>query len=100
MGHIRTDIHQVRNALTALPLGITLKQFAQLEEKHDKHRLWKFRLSTWQEADAEGADSSYGHQEMLVEGIAFQEALQRFLQCVVTYQQVRYQINQQQLPRG
>ena len=55
MSHIGPNVHQVRNAIAALALGIALKEFAHLEEQHHKHRLGELRLGTRQETDAQGA---------------------------------------------
>ena len=75
----------MRNTLTALPFSITLKEFAHLEEKHHKDSLRKLRLSSWQEANAESAYGGYGHQEMLIEGVALQQSLHRFFQGPKAY---------------
>ena len=83
--HIRSDIHQVCNAPSALPLGIALEELAYLEEEHDEDRLWKLRLSTRQKADGEGSDGGYRHQEVFVEGVAMSHTLGRLLQRLVAY---------------
>ena len=99
MGDVGADVHQVGDALAALSLGIALEQLADLEEQHDEHRLRELRLGTRQEADGEGADGGYRHEEMLVEGIAVDDALDSLLQRVVADNQVGYKIDEQQLPR-
>jgi hypothetical protein len=64
------DVHEMADALSALPLGIALEELAHLEEEHDEHRLQELRLGPWQEADAQCADGGHRHEEMLVEGTA------------------------------
>ncbi len=100
MGYVRTDVHQMRNTLTTLPFSITLKEFAHLEEKHHKDCLRKLRLSSWQEANAESAYGGYGHQEMLVEGVAIHQTFCSLLQRACSDDEIRDEIDQQQLPRG
>ena len=85
MRNIRSNVHQVGNAVAALPLGITLKEFANLKEQHDEDGLWELRLGTWQETDAKRTDSGDGHQEVLVEHIALGDAFPRLMQCFVPY---------------
>ena len=99
MGDIRPYIHQMGDTVAALSFGITLEEFAHLEEQHHKHSLGKLRLGARQEADAERADGGYGHEKMLVEGIAMHHALGSLAQCVVADKEIRNQIEQQQLPR-
>ena len=85
MCHVWADIHEVGNAVTALTFGITLEEFANLEEQHDEDGLGELRLSARKEADAEGADGSDGHEEMLVKDIALGDAFPCFMQCFVAY---------------
>ena len=85
MRHIRTDVHQVTDALTTLALGITLKEFAHLEEEHHKHCLRELCFCPRQETDAQGADGGHRHQEMLVERLAVGNSLGSFHQGVVSY---------------
>ena len=99
MCHVRTDVHQVGYAPSALPFGITLEQLANLEEQHNEDRLRELRLGTRQEADAQRADGSHRHQEVLVHGVAVSHTLSSLLQRLVAYQQVGYEVDQQQLPR-
>ena len=46
MSHIRTDIDEVGDTLTALPLRITFEEFSHLEEQHDEDGLWELCLGT------------------------------------------------------
>ena len=73
------------NTLATLPFGITLKEFAHLEEKHHKDSLGKLRLCTWQEADAESTYSGYSHEEMFIEHLALSNALPCFMERFVAY---------------
>ena len=85
MRNIWTDIHQVGNTFAALALGIALEEFTDLEEEHDEDGLRELRLCPRQETDAKGADGGDGHEEMLVEGIALQDALPSLMQRLVAY---------------
>ena len=75
MGDIRPYIHQMGDTVAALALSITLKEFAYLEEEHHEDGLWELRLCPRQESDAQSADGSNRHEEMLVEGIALHNTL-------------------------
>ena len=83
--HVRTDVHQVRDARPTLSFGQALEILAHLEEQHHKDGLSKLALGAWQETDAEGADGGHRHQEMLVEGVAMRQALGSLLQCACAY---------------
>ena len=91
-------LHQVRNAVAALTLSITLKQLTHLEKQHHKHRLGELCFGPWQETYTQGADGGNTHQEVLVKRLALQQTLSRLLQGIMTYYDIRYQIYQQQLP--
>ena len=97
VGCIRADVHQMGDAVTASAFCIVFEQFTNLKEKHDKHGLGKFRFSPWEKTDAKGTDGGQGHQEMLIEPIAFGDAFAGFSQGVVTDKQIRNQIDRQQL---
>ena len=75
MSDVWPDVHQMCNALATLSLSIPLKEFAHLEEKHHEDGLGELRLCPRQESDAQSADGSNRHEEMLVEGIALHNAL-------------------------
>ena len=85
MRHVWPNVHQMRDAVAALPFGIAFKQFAHLEEQHDEYRLRKFRLGTWQKAYAQRADGGYGHQEVLVKHISLGDALPGLAERLVPY---------------
>ena len=85
MRHVWSYIHQVGDALTALTLGIALEEFTNLEEKHHKDRFRKLRLSPRQETNAEGTYRGNGHEEVLIEGITFEDSFPCLVQCFVTY---------------
>ena len=42
-------------------LGVVLEHLANLEEKHDKHRLGELRLGSRQETYEQRSESGYGH---------------------------------------
>ena len=84
MRHIWPDIHQMGNALSALPLGIALKEFAHLEEEHHEDGLGELGLGTGEETDQEGTDGGHRHEEMLVEGITVGDTLPRLVKRLVT----------------
>ena len=73
------------NALTTLPLGIALKEFAHLEEEHHEDGFRILCLCPWQEAYQQRTDGGDGHEEVLVEGIAVSDALPCFAQRLVAY---------------
>lgn len=100
MGHVRADIHQMRDARPTLSFGQSLEILAHLEEQHHKDGLSKLALGTWQKTDAEGTDGGHRHQEVLIEGVAMRQSLGRLLQRACTYYKIRYEVNQQQLPCG
>ena len=100
MRHIRADVHQMGDALPALALSITLEEFADLEEKHHENGLRELGLCPRQETDAEGTDSGDGHQEVLVERVAVGDALPRLMQRLMAYEQIRNEVDEQQLPLG
>ena len=100
MGHVGSNVHKVSDAGAALALGIALKEFANLEKQHHKHRLGKLVLGTGQKTDAQCAHCGYGHQEVLVEHLAVQQSLDGLDDGAVAHQKIWHQIHQQQLPRG
>ena len=100
IGHVGTNVHQVRNAFAALALGIALKQLADLEKQHDKDRLRKLCLGTRQKPDTKCPDGRYRHQEMLVERLAMSQTFGSLLERIETDEKIRNQINKQQLPCG
>ena len=88
----------MRYAVPAPAFGVGLEYLSHSEEQHDEDGFGKLGLRSGQEADAEGPDGGYGHQEVLVEHISVRDALGRFLQRRCSDQQVRYQIDEKQLP--
>ena len=100
MYHLRPDIHQVGDALSALPLGIAFEQLAHLEEEHHEDRLRKLRLGSWHETDGECTDGGHCHEEILVQRFAVQQTFRGFLQRLEAYQQVGHEIDEEQLPGG
>ena len=98
LGCVRTDFHQVRDAVAAPALGVTLEQLAYCEEQHDEDRFREFGLRPGQEADAEGTDGGQGHEEVLVEDVSAGNAFCRFFQGAGADEQVGDEIDQEQLP--
>ena len=90
----------MRDALTASAFGITLEEFAHLEEEHYKHCLGELCLGSWQKAYAQGSYRSHRHKEVLVEHVALGYSFQCLAKSVMTYQQIRHKIHKQQLPCG
>ena len=84
MRHIRPDIHQMRNALPALTLGITLEEFTHLEEEHHEDGFRILCLCPWQEAYQQRTDGGHRHEEMLVEGITVGDTLPRLVKRLMT----------------
>ena len=85
MSNVRPDIHQMSDARTTPPLGITLKEFSYLEEEHHKHSLREFRLCTRQKSDTQGSDGSHRHEEMLIEGIALHYPFPCLVESLMAY---------------
>jgi hypothetical protein len=86
------------NAFTAFALGIAFEKLTDLEKQHNKDRLGKLGLGTWQKTDAECPNSGDGHKEMFVESLAMCQSLSGFLERVETDNQIRDQIDKKQLP--
>ena len=99
-GAVRTDVHQMGNALAAAPFGHFLKEFSHLEKQHDKHCLRELGFRTRHKADAQGAQGGNAHKEVLAQGLSVEQPFGRFLQRVPTYNQVGHQEQQQILPGG
>ena len=100
MYHLRPDVHQVGDALSALPLGIAFEQLAHLEEEHHEDRLRELRLGSWHETDGERTDGGHRHEKVLVQRFAVQQSFCGFLQRLEAYQQVGHEIYEEQLPGG
>ena len=98
MCYIGSDVHQVRNTLTALPFGITFKEFANLEEQHDKDCLGKLGFCTRYKTNTECSDSGNRHQKMFVEGLAMGYSFCGFFERVVTDDEIGHEIDEQKLP--
>jgi hypothetical protein len=88
MRHIRTDVHEVGDAVAGLALGVTLEEFANLEEKHHEDSLWILRLGSGEKTYQQGTDSGDGHEEMFVEGITVDDTFPRLLERLMTDEQV------------
>ncbi len=98
--HVGPQVHQVRDALAAAPLGIPLKEFANLEKEHHRHRLHHFVLRTRHEADDQRANRGKRHEEVLVEHLAVHDAMGGLAQCAVAHKQVGNEIDEEKPTRG
>ena len=85
MRHVGTDVHEVGDAVAGLALGITLEEFANLEEKHHEDSLGVLRLGSGEKTYQQGTDSGDGHEEMFVEGVAVGDALPGLVERLVAY---------------
>ena len=85
MRHVRPYVHQMGDAVTALAFGVTLEEFANLEEKHHEDSLWILRLGSGEKTYQQGTDSSDGHEEVLIEGVAVGDTLPGLVECLVAY---------------
>ena len=83
------------NALAALALGIAFEKLADLEKQHDKDRLGKLRLGSWQETNTKCPNGGDGHKKMFVERLAVRQSLGCFLERVEADNQIRNQIDEQ-----
>ena len=97
MGHIGTDIHEVGDTVATLALSIALEELAYLEKEHDKHSLRELSLGSRQETYEQGTNGGHRHEEMLIESIAMTQALDGLLECVVTNEEVRNHVDEQQV---
>ncbi len=88
------------NAGAAPSFGIAFKEFAYLEEKHDEHGFGKLRVGSGEETDAECAHGGDGHEEVFVEHVAVYDTFPRFSECFAADNEVRHEIEQQELPSG
>ena len=85
MRHIRTDVHQVGDAVATLALGITLEEFTDLEEKHHEDGLRILRLCSREETNTEGTNRGDGHKKVFVEGIAVDDTFPRLVKSLMAY---------------
>ena len=85
MRHIWTYVHQMGDAVAGLALGVTLEEFANLEEKHHEDSLWILRLGSGEKTYQQGTDSGDGHEEMFVEGVAVGDTLPGLVERLVAY---------------
>ena len=98
VSRVRTNIHQMSYALSAFPFRIPFEKFAYLKEQHDEHRLWELCFRTREKSDEQCTDGSDRHQEMFVECLPVHDALYRFLQRIVSDDEIRNEIDTKQLP--
>ncbi len=92
-GGVGLQLEEVLDALAAASLGDAFKELADLEEEHHEDGFGELRLGTGQEPYAERADGGDGHQEMLVEGLAVQDAFGGLLEGVEAHDEIGYKID-------
>ena len=85
MGDVRTDVHEVGDAVAGLALSVTLEEFTNLKEKHHEYCLGVLGLGSGKETDEQGTDSGDGHEEMFVEGVTVGDTLPCLVQRLVAY---------------
>ena len=88
VGVIRTDIHQLADAASALADGDTLKQLPDLVEQHARHAFTVF-------AQDHRADGRHRHQKALVKNLMVQDSFPGLSQDVISHGKVRYQKEQE-----
>ena len=84
----------MRDALAAVPFGLFLEPFAQLEEQHNEHGFGELRFGSGHKADDQRTDGGDAHKEILAQGLAVKQSFGSLLQGVPTYHQIRDQIEQ------
>ena len=90
---VRANVHQGGDAATALAHGVALEQLADLIEQHHGHGLHEV-AAFLVKRQADGAHGGHGHQEVLVEHLAPEDALAGLAENVIADDQVRRQIQQ------
>ena len=88
VGVVGADVHQRGNALAALAHSVVLEQFAHLVEQHNRRALVVV-------AQGHRTHGGNGHQEVLVEHLAVENAAHGFFQHVVADDKVGHQIQRQ-----
>ena len=81
---VRADVHEIRDALAALRRRELLEQFADLVKQKHGDRLDEV-------SQGKCSDCRHGHQEVLIQHLAIDDAEHRLTQHVVTHDQVRDQ---------
>ena len=99
VGVVGADVHQGADVLAALAHGVALEQLADLVEQHDGDGLVVV-AALFIDSQGEGADGGHGHQEVLVEYPAVEDALPGLLHNVVADDGVGRQIQRQPQPAG
>ena len=87
IGVIRPDIHQLADTPAAAADGPALEKLSDLVEPHDRHAL---RILT----ENHGADGGHGHQEVLIKDLPVHNAFPCLAQDIISYRQIRNQIEQ------
>ena len=99
VGVVGTDVHQGADVLAALAHGVALEQLADLVEQHDGDGLVVV-AALFIDGQREGADGGHGHQEILVEHLAVEDAAPRLPQNVIANDGVDRQVQRQPQPAG
>ena len=84
--------------------GCALRQYPRrvrpLGKQHHEHCLGELVVRAWHEPDGERTQRGNRHEEIFVQRLAMRHSLCRLSQHIVASDEVRHEINQQQLPRG
>ena len=96
--HIGPQVHQMADAMPALPLGIVLAECSYPVEQHHRHGLGKLCLGSGQESYGESSQCGYGHEQVFIEDVAMQDAFDGFPQGSACDKQIGGQVHQQLLP--
>ena len=99
IGVVRADVHQGADVFAALAHGVALEQLADLVEQHDGDSLVVV-AALFVDGQRKSADGGHGHQEVLVEYPAVEDALPSLLHDVVADDDVCRQIQRQPQPAG
>ena len=85
-------------AVATLAFSKALKQFANLEKEHHEHCLGELCFCTRQESDAQCTYRGDRHKQVFVEHVTTDNAFRRLFQRTVSYEQIRHEVDKQQLP--
>ena len=99
VGIVGTDVHQGADVLAALAHGVALEQLADLVKQHDGDG-FVVVAAFFIDGQREGADGGHGHQEILVEHPAVEDAAPRLPQNVIANDGVDRQVQRQPQPAG
>ena len=77
-----------------------LKQFAHLEEQHNKHGFGKLGFGSGQKTYTHGSYGSNEHQEVLIEHLTMAYSFKRLAHNIVAHHHIGHKINNEHLPHG